>query len=71
MVSGKTGCQREIVGLQGLTYGVPSGPVISALMTSTRVSSTRKKIELSHATGKFVVKTASYSVQNIKEWSQQ
>lgn len=42
------------------TYGVPSGPVIRALITSTRVSSTRKKIEESQATGKFVVRIASY-----------
>ena len=41
------------------TYGVPSGPVMSALMMSTLVSSTRRKILESHATGRFVVRTAS------------
>jgi hypothetical protein len=44
------------------TYGVPSGPVMSALMTSTRDSSTRRNIDESHATGKFVVRIASYSI---------
>jgi len=50
------------------TYGVPSGPVINALITSTRVSSTRKKMELSQATGKFVVRTASYVIQMCQGW---
>ncbi len=41
------------------TYGVPSGPIIRALMISTRVSSTRKKMDESQAIGRFVVSTAS------------
>jgi hypothetical protein len=52
------------------TYGVPSGPVINALITSTRVSSTRKKMELSQATGKFVVRTASCVIEICQERSQ-
>ena len=40
-------------------HGVPSGPVMRAFITSTRVSSTRRKIDESHATGKLVVKIAN------------
>ncbi len=42
------------------THGVPSGPVMRALMTSTRVSSTRRKMDEFQATGRFVVRTASF-----------
>jgi hypothetical protein len=45
-------------------HGVPSGPVISALMTSTLDSSTRKNTDEPHATGKLVVNTASYPTKN-------
>lgn len=48
------------------SYGVPSGPVIRAFMTSTRVSSTFKNIDESHATGRLVERIASYFSNIIK-----
>ena len=45
------------------TYGVPSGPVINALMISTRVSSTLRKMEEPQDTGKFVVRIANCSLR--------
>jgi hypothetical protein len=42
------------------TYGVPSGPVIRALITSTRVSSIRKNIDEFHAIGRLFVKIESF-----------
>ena len=43
------------------THGVPSGPMMSAFITSTRVSSTLRKMDESHAMGKLVVRMASYT----------
>lgn len=44
---------------QPFSYGVPSGPMIIALRTSTRASSTRKKTDECHATGRLVVRIAN------------
>lgn len=44
---------------QPFSYGVPSGPIIMALMQSTRASSTRMKMVEPQAAGKLVVKIAS------------
>ena len=49
------------------SYGVPSGPIISALIISTRVSSTFKRIDESQATGRLVVRIASYKMNALSK----
>lgn len=43
---------------------MPSGPVINALITSTRVSSTLRKMDEPQETGRLVVKMASYTTMS-------
>ena len=57
-------CQAFLKNQPENTHGVPSGPVINALITSTRVSSTLRKIDEPQETGRLVVKMASYTTMS-------